>query len=121
MQHQIEAAYQLPLAELHERSTASGTPSLLGAALSIHEQLRFADHSVSFQLESLRKFVDPERDIGDFDVSHIQGCVQRLAQAHSARTAHAAAITALLAARTASTSAATPHVPAASPTTTRSR
>ncbi|MGX1759884.1 hypothetical protein ACWIG5_23755 [Streptomyces lydicus] len=92
----IEAAFKRPMVELLQHKGQSG---LLDAVFAIHERLALADHSVQIQAQHLRKFLDPERRVGDSDVSHILDCAQRMAQAHSARTAHAAALTALLGVR----------------------
>ncbi|MFF9785069.1 hypothetical protein [Streptomyces nigrescens] len=96
IQGEMEAAFKRPMAELQQHKGQSG---LLDVVIAIHERLAFADRSVQFQAQHLRKFLAPERGIGDSDVSHILDCAQRMAQAHSARTAHASALTALLGVR----------------------
>ncbi|MFF4285642.1 hypothetical protein ACFY0R_09980 [Streptomyces sp. NPDC001633] len=92
-QVEIEAAFKRPMVELQR---CKGKSAVLDAVTAIHGRLALADRSVQFQARHLRKFLAPERGIGDSDVSHILDCAQRMAQAHSARTAHAAALTALL-------------------------
>ncbi|GAA3796618.1 hypothetical protein ACFS5L_02355 [Streptomyces phyllanthi] len=114
LQKRIEAAHGHTLAELKQQAEAAPQDAgMLGALLTVHDDLRFAEYTVGFQLQRLRQLVDPERQGGDFDVSHMADCIQRLAQAHSARKAHTAALTALLDA-TRPTSATTPA--AAGPT-----
>ncbi|MEU2868682.1 hypothetical protein ABZ769_05675 [Streptomyces olivoreticuli] len=120
IQRHIETAYGYPLPRLREydQNHPSAAPTLT-ALLTVHGDLERAERAVEFHLERPRTFVEPGRQIGDFDTSHILDCAQRLAQAHAARKAHTAAATALLGARRATAIA--PGTPPPAPRTSRTR
>ncbi|MEU1821311.1 hypothetical protein ABZ502_02495 [Streptomyces abikoensis] len=124
IQRHIEAAYGYSLDRLREYDqthpiAAPTLTVLLTVLLTVHGNLALAEGAVEFHLERLRTFVEPGRQLGDVDTSHILDCAQRLAQAHAARKAHTAAATALLGPRLATT--ATPGTPRSASRTSSTR
>ncbi|WP_433892611.1 hypothetical protein [Streptomyces sp. CA-111067] len=69
---------------------------MIGAVLRLHADTEFAERSIDFHRDRLRRLSDPGREIDDVTARHLLDAAQRLAMAVTARTAHLAAATAVL-------------------------
>ncbi|MFF4529455.1 hypothetical protein ACFY1P_09305 [Streptomyces sp. NPDC001407] len=122
IQRNIENAYGYPLDRLRDYAqTHPGAAPVLDSLLTVHGDLELAERAIEFQLERLRTFVEPGRQMDDFDTSHILDCAQRLAQTHAARKAHISAATALLGPRLLTGTTRGPPPPAPRTSSTRTR
>ncbi|MFI8308737.1 hypothetical protein ACIF80_36105 [Streptomyces sp. NPDC085927] len=91
----IEELYGAALADL-EAHTQGQPPGMLSALLGMHQDLAFAERSITFHRDRLAQLVHPERQFGTHEVSHIFDCVRRLAEAVAVRETQSATTQAVL-------------------------
>ncbi|WP_437053440.1 hypothetical protein [Streptomyces sp. enrichment culture] len=91
----IEELYGATLADL-EAHAQDQPPGMLAALLGSHHDLAFAERSIAFHRERLAQLVEPEREIGTHEVSHVLDCARRLAEAVAVRDAQAKTASAVL-------------------------
>ncbi|WUH90343.1 hypothetical protein OG900_09675 [Streptomyces sp. NBC_00433] len=92
----IEALWGQPLAELRQEAEEHPGSTMIGAVVRLHSDTEFAERSIAFHRDRLRRLSDPEREIDDFTARHLVDTAQRLAIAVTARNTHLAAVTAVL-------------------------
>lgn len=92
----IEALWGQPLAELRQEAEEHAGSTMIRAVLRLHTDTEFAERSIDFQSDRLRRLTDPEREIDDSTARRLLDAAQRLARAVTARDAHLAAATAVL-------------------------
>ncbi|MCC3775875.1 hypothetical protein [Streptomyces sp. UNOB3_S3] len=125
----IEALYGQPLDTLIAHAEATVGDSMLAALLGSLANLAFAERNIEFQLDRLRQFTEPGREIGRSDAGHILDCARRITESVAVRDAHAKSVSAVLASLrrlpardTKAPAASPPQVPAsATPATARTR
>ncbi|MFI8440174.1 hypothetical protein ACIGKG_06070 [Streptomyces rochei] len=91
----IEELYGAPLADL-EAHAQEQPPGMLSALLGMHDALALAERSIDFHRDRLARALDPERQIGPQEVSHLLDGTRRLAEAVAVREAQATSVTAVL-------------------------
>ncbi|MGW9399242.1 hypothetical protein [Streptomyces sp. NPDC055642] len=91
----IEDLYGAPLADL-EAHAQDQPPGMLAALLGMHDALALAERSIDFHRDYLARLVDPGRQIGPHEVSHILDGTRRLAEAVAVREAQAKSVAAVL-------------------------
>jgi hypothetical protein len=92
----IEALYGQPLAELEALADNTPDATMLAALTGSHSDLALAERNIAFQMDRLREFTAPEREIGRFDAGHILDCARRLAESVATRDAYAKSVGAVL-------------------------
>lgn len=91
----IEGLYGASLADL-EAHAQEQPPGMLSALLGMHDALALAERSIDFHRDHVTRALDPERQIGPQEVSHLLDGVRRLAEAVAVREAQAKSVTAVL-------------------------
>ncbi len=91
----IEDLYGAPLADL-EAHAQEQPPGMLSALLGMHDALALAERSIDFHRDHLTRALDPERQIGPQEVSHLLDGARRLAEAVAVREAQATSVAAVL-------------------------
>ncbi|OIJ91649.1 hypothetical protein [Streptomyces colonosanans] len=91
----IEDLYGAPLAAL-ESHAQDRPPGMLSALLGMHDTLAFAERSITVHRARLAQLVQPERQIGTHEASHLLDCARRLAEAVAVRDAQASSASAVL-------------------------
>ncbi|GGR35577.1 hypothetical protein [Streptomyces aurantiogriseus] len=91
----IEELYGASLNDL-DAHAKDHPPGMLAALLGSHDQLAFAEQSITVHRQRLQQLVHPERQIGTHEVSHILDCARRLAEAVAVRDTQAATTQAVL-------------------------
>lgn len=92
----IESLYGRPRAELEAHAESTTHPNMLSALLAANSAIEFAETDISFQLQRLRKLVDPEREVGRHDAGHIFDCARRIGEAVAVRDTQARHVSAVL-------------------------
>ncbi len=69
---------------------------MLSALLGMHDALALAERSIDFHRDHLTRALDPERQIGPQEVSHLLDGARRLAEAVAVREAQATSVAAVL-------------------------
>ncbi|MFI7182037.1 hypothetical protein [Streptomyces anthocyanicus] len=91
----IEDLYGASLADL-EVHAQEQPPGMLSALLGMHDALALAERSIDFHRDHLTRALDPERQIGPQEVSHLLDGTRRLAEAVAVREAQATSVSAVL-------------------------
>lgn len=92
----IESLYGRPRAELEAHAESTTHPNMLSALLAANSAIEFAETDIGFQLQRLRKLVDPEREVGRHDAGHIFDCARRIGEAVAVRDTQARHVSAVL-------------------------
>ncbi|MFJ5265495.1 hypothetical protein ACIQAC_34015 [Streptomyces sp. NPDC088387] len=91
----IEDLYGSPLDEL--TAYAEGQPpGMLSALLGMHDALALAERSIDIHRDHLARLVQPERQLGRHEVSHLFDGVRRLAEAVAVSEVQARSVAAVL-------------------------
>ncbi|MHC5702009.1 hypothetical protein OTC26_011215 [Streptomyces tirandamycinicus] len=91
----IEDLYGAPLADL-EAHAQDQPPGMLSALLGMHDDLTLAERSIDFHRDRLAQLIQPERQIGGHEVSHLLDGARRLAEAVSVRDVQTKSVLAVL-------------------------
>ncbi|MFW6724204.1 hypothetical protein ACHZ98_29450 [Streptomyces sp. MAR4 CNY-716] len=91
----IEDLYGEPLADLKAHPEAQ-RPGMLAALLGMHQALTLAEHSIGFHRDYLTRLLQPDRQLGPHEVSHLLDCTRRLAEAVAVRDVQSASAQAVL-------------------------
>ncbi|MFI6019110.1 hypothetical protein ACIBCP_15985 [Streptomyces sp. NPDC051287] len=91
----IEDLYGAPLADL-EAHARDQPPGMLSALLGMHEALALAERSIGVHRAHLARLLQPERQIGPHEVSHLLDGTRRLAEAVAVRDVQATSVAAVL-------------------------
>ncbi|MFI9755760.1 hypothetical protein [Streptomyces collinus] len=95
MARRIEELYGAPIADL-EAHARDQPPGMLAALLGSHDDFAFAERSITCHRERLTQLVDPERELGAHEVSHVLDCARRLAEAVAVRDVQSKTASAVL-------------------------
>jgi len=91
----IEDLYGAPLADL-EAHAQDQPPGMLSALLGMHDDLALAERGIDFHRDHLARLIQPERQIGRDEVSHLLDGSRRLAEAVAVRDVQAKSVLAVL-------------------------
>ncbi|MER7026256.1 MULTISPECIES: hypothetical protein [Streptomyces] len=94
----IEDLYGAPFAVLkaHAQGQEDQPPGMLSALLGMHEALALAERSIDLHRGHFAQLIDPARQIGRQEVSHLLDGARRLAEAVAVRDVQAEAVAAVL-------------------------
>ncbi|MFG3282080.1 hypothetical protein [Streptomyces sp. NPDC048111] len=119
----IEDLYGQPMAALETQADTHPRGSMLAALTNSYSDVQLAERNIAFQLQRLREFAQPEREIGKFEAGHLLDCARRIAESVASRDAHAKTASAVLAGlhRVPTTPSPPSAAPASAPATAATR
>ncbi|MGW3692374.1 hypothetical protein ACWD6U_00590 [Streptomyces sp. NPDC005149] len=91
----IEDLYGARLADL-EAHAQDQPPGMLSALLGMHNDLALAERSIDLHRHHLARLLNPERQLGPHEVSHLLDGSRRLAEAVAVRDVQTKSATAVL-------------------------